>query len=119
MKEKESESETIFIVKLKLNGRDVRTGDATQRKIDAFVRAFDRAGVEARLKAMNLPGTYTIEPAILCTEDRLTQDILRRAKLERFEFGFRTSDEATESATEIPARFGDPVPSTDYLPNCS
>lgn len=96
MKEKESESETIFIVKLKLNGQDARTGSATQRKFDAFVRAPDKASVEAHLRAMKLPGTYTIEPAILCTEDRLTQEILRRAKLERFEFGFRASDEAAE-----------------------
>lgn len=96
MKEKESNSETIFIVKLKLNGRDARTGIAGQKKIDAFVRAPDKASVEMRLRTMKLPGTYTIEPAILCTEDRLTQEILRLAKLERFDFGFRASDEAAE-----------------------
>lgn len=95
MQEKE-DAETIFVVKLKLNGRDARTGIAGQKKIDAFVRAPDKASVEARLKVMNLPGTYTIEPTILCSEDRLTQEILRLAKLERFEFGFRASDEAAE-----------------------
>ncbi len=94
MKEKESDSETIYIVKLKLNGVNGRTGLPVQKTFDAYVRAPDKASVEARLQG--LPGTFLIEPAILCTGDRLTQEILRQAKLERFEFGFRASNATAE-----------------------
>ncbi|MEK7473578.1 MAG: hypothetical protein AAB668_02545 [Patescibacteria group bacterium] len=109
MKEKESDPETIFVVKLKLNGVHGRTGALVQKTFDAYVRAPGKADVESRLK--ELPGTFHIEPAILCTGDQVTREILRQAKLERFEFGFRASDEAA-----APAVATEP---NNYLPNCS
>jgi hypothetical protein len=96
LKEKESESETIFVVQFTLNGRSARTGIAEQKKLSAFIRASNKDVVESRLKAMGLPGTFRVEPAILCTPDRITMEILRQAKMARFEFGFTSSDEAAE-----------------------